>query len=216
MNKNRLFYLNFFIIIVILINIIKPIGDLMQWALFPFDYTFSKIQQELLKREENSNNMDDIMKLMKENELKVLKTDLIDFDIPYGLILKDFPDKYIIMSTSKVKKDTIVINTNKKLLGYVKESFGDRIIVKKIGWNEKDIFGEVQNKDVLIKEKMGMIYIELPEDIKIDTKKINIKLPYYLDDSYVELTGEIISKYADFYIFKPNMIESSVVYFLEE
>ncbi|PWJ85114.1 hypothetical protein C7380_1363 [Oceanotoga teriensis] len=188
----------------------------MQWALFPFDYTFSKIQQELLKREENSNNMDDIMKLMKENELKVLKTDLIDFDIPYGLILKDFPDKYIIMSTSKVKKDTIVINTNKKLLGYVKESFGDRIIVKKIGWNEKDIFGEVQNKDVLIKEKMGMIYIELPEDIKIDTKKINIKLPYYLDDSYVELTGEIISKYADFYIFKPNMIESSVVYFLEE
>ncbi|BBE31871.1 hypothetical protein OSSY52_20120 [Tepiditoga spiralis] len=217
MFKNKIFYLNIFIVLTIMINIYKPIGNIVQWVSYPFNYVFSKLQEEILIRDSRAESLKNILSIISSNKIQLKKGENLKFSIPYGIILKEEYKYLIVHSNEKVSKNSFVIDDEGNLIGFSEKTYSNRIIVKKLGWGTNEIFGEIGGYDVLIKEDNGNLFVELPQ--KINEKILTITLPYYIDTinkKKVILTGKIISKYGEMYLFKPLKFKGILAYFLEE
>ena len=217
MLKNKIFYLNIFIVLTIMLNIYKPIGNIVQWVSYPFNYVFSKFQEEILIRNSRSESLKNILSIISSNKIQLKQGGKVQFSIPYGIILKEEYKYLIVHSNKTVQKNSFVIDDEGNLIGFSEKNYSNRIIVKKLGWGTNEIFGEIGGYDVLIKEDNGNLFVELPQ--KTDQKILTITLPYYIDSvnkKKVILTGTIVSKYGEMYLFKPLKIKGILAYFLEE
>jgi hypothetical protein len=73
----------------------------------------------------------------------------------------------------------------------------------------------IDDNDILVEEKNGYVYLELPENIEIKEDIVIIKTPFYLEEMPITLQGTISSKIGDNYIFEPSQIDSSTVFIME-
>lgn len=219
MYRKKIYLLNILIIIVIVANIYKPIENYFQWVTFPFDYAFSYLHKEFLAREYNAESLKNIFFQIRDTKIVVKDYEDLKISIPYGVIIKN-ESKYITaVSNEKTKKGSYVTDGNGNLIGFVENIYSERVIIRKLGWGNNEIFGVFNEKDVLIKEYEGMILIELPDDKMFETDKITINLPFYIDSLNgfnTVLVGNLISKYGNFYMFRPSDIKSDIIYFLED
>jgi len=219
MYRKKIYLLNILIIIVIVANIYKPIENYFQWVTFPFDYAFSYLHKEFLSREYNAESLKNIFFQIRDTKIVVKDYEDLKISIPYGVIIKN-ESKYITaVSNEKTKKGSYVTDGDGNLIGFVENIYSERVIIRKLGWGNNEIFGVFNEKDVLIKEYEGMILIELPDDKMFETDKITINLPFYIDSLNgfnTVLVGNLISKYGNFYMFRPSDIKSDIIYFLED
>ncbi|HOO74987.1 MAG TPA: hypothetical protein PLS66_06820 [Tepiditoga sp.] len=219
MYRKKIYLLNILIIIVIVANIYKPIENYFQWVTFPFDYAFSYLHKEFLAREYNAESLKNIFFQIRDTKIVVKDYEDLKISIPYGVIIKN-ESKYITaVSNEKTKKGSYVTDGDGNLIGFVENIYSERVIIRKLGWGNNEIFGVFNEKDVLIKEYEGMILIELPDDKMFETDKITINLPFYIDSLNgfnTVLVGNLISKYGNFYMFRPSDIKSDIIYFLED
>ena len=219
MYRKKIYLLNILIIIVIVANIYKPIENYFQWVTFPFDYAFSYLHKEFLAREYNAESLKNIFFQIRDTKIVVKDYEDLKISIPYGVIVKN-ESKYITaVSNEKTKKGSYVTDGDGNLIGFVENIYSERVIIRKLGWGNNEIFGVFNEKDVLIKEYEGMILIELPDDKMFETDKITINLPFYIDSLNgfnTVLVGNLISKYGNFYMFRPSDIKSDIIYFLED
>ncbi|MGM0639972.1 MAG: hypothetical protein ACQESN_00915 [Thermotogota bacterium] len=213
--KKSLFYLNILIFIIIIANIYKPIEKHIQWVVWPFDMIFSDIYEYVEISKSNNERFVEIEKELKKYEIKTNTEIALDTNSKPGIILFENGKYYRIKTTSKIDINSLVIDTNKNLIGFVESYVKDMAIVKKLGWGDNSFFGILDNNDVFVKENNGDLYIELPEDITLDKKNLLINTPFYIEEQNINIQGEIVSKIGDNYIFSPKQIESSTVFILE-
>ena len=71
--------------------------------------------------------------------------------------------------------------------------------------------------DVLIKENHGDLLVEIPDNyiLSQDNLKLLLDLPFYISEESSKntfLIGDLVSKYGEFYLFKPFRNQSYLVY----
>jgi len=213
--KKSLFYLNILIFIIIIANIYKPIEKHIQWVVLPFDMIFSNISEYVEVSKLNNENFIEIENELKKYEIKTTTDLMLDTNSKPGIILFENGKYYRVKTTKKIDINSLVIDVNKNLIGFVESNINDIAIVKKIGWGYNSFFGVLSDNDVFIEEHYGDLYIELPENINIENTSLTINTPFYIDNQKIYIQGEIVSKIGDNYIFNPIEVESSTVFILE-
>lgn len=219
MRKLPFLFFNFLIIITIISNIFRPIENIFILASYPFDYVFSKISEIHAFRNSNYESMQNIVFLLNSKTIHVADIGDIAFEVPIGLILRNYDMNINVISNSKISKNSLVVDKEANLIGFVDSVYSNRVSVKKLGWGNNQLFGELDGVDVMIKEYKGILLVEVPEDLKLENKEIVIELPYYIDNinnNKVVLLGDFVSKKGDFYIFSQKKLEGYLLYFLEE
>lgn len=214
--KKSLFYLNILVFIIIIANIYKPIENYIQWVVFPFDLAFSNVSEYLEVSEIKNDEMKNIKEQINNYNLKTNGQINIDINTKPGVVLFENGKYYRVKTSKNIKKGSYVIDNNNDLIGFVERSINDIVFVKKIGWGDNQFFAMLNNNDVLVEEHYGDIYIELPDNIKINQKKlVTINTPFYIKDMPINLKGEFLSKIGDKFIFEPTKLNVSTVYIME-
>jgi len=218
--KKKLFFLNLFIILAIFFNLIKSAENIFYWISYPVDFLFSKVQQKFLSAGISADSFDKILETIESSPIRVVDTMEIKLSIPYGIIMFDDLTSFTVAANKKPKLNSLVIDENANLLGFVCGVFSNRVEVKKLGYGKNEFFGEIEGLDVLIKESEGNILVELPENFTFESTQVYINIPKYLlsvSESSTLMTGEFVSQYyANFFLFRSKKASNPVVYFLEE
>lgn len=213
--KKSLFYLNILVFIIIIANIYKPIERYFQWVVFPFEIVFSDIDEYIEISKMKSEKFDEIENELKSYEIEKKNLILVDVNTKPGVILSENGKYLRVKTVNKIDENSIVIDSKENLIGFVESVLNDIVLVKKLGWSENQFFAMIDDKDILVEEKNGYVYLELPENIKIKNDIVKIKTPFYLKEMPITLEGTISSKIGDNYIFEPSQIDSSTVFIME-
>lgn len=213
--KKSLFYLNILVFIIIIANIYKPIENIFQWVVFPFETIFSDIHEYIQISKLNAEDFQKIEKELSSYEIKSKNLILIDVNTKPGVILSENGKYLRVKTVNKVNKNSIVIDSKEHLVGFVENVLNNIVLVKKLGWSDKQFFAVMDNYDILVEEKNGYLYLELPENIEVKKREVEIKTPFYLETIPITLAGKITSKIGDKFIFEPSEIDSSTVFIME-
>ena len=219
MKRNYFLFLNILLILVIISNLFNPIEKIFQWITYPFDYVFSKLNFEMQMRKSNAESLKNILFIINDQNILLKETEDFQFEIPFGIILNKNDREILATANSKIKKNSKVIDENGVLVGFVEHIFSDRVIIRRLGWGNNEIFGTLNNVDVMIMEKSGTLYIELPENLEVGEETVFINLPYYvesIDNKNMAVAGKIISRSKELFIFEKKELDSILIYYFEE
>ncbi len=138
--------------------------------------------------------------------------------IYYGIILRETNRNFTVLTRdNNIDENYLVVNEEGILLGFVEKVYSNNILVRKIGWGNQILFGRVENLDVLIKENHGDLLVEIPDNYILSQDNLNLllDLPFYISEESSKntfLIGDLVSKYGEFYLFKPFRNQSYLVY----
>lgn len=220
MKELAILYLVILIFFSVFTNLFQGLEIFLNTLTYPFDMAFSQMHAKIESRNFNEETLNNILANLDKNPIFIVESKNIDnmnLKVPYGIILSETNRNFTILSNNNdIKKDWLVVSEDGTLLGFVENSHSNKIIVKKLGWGNQEFFGKTENVDVLVKEYNGNLLVELPEDFHLTDSFLEIDFPFYvkaLEGNNPIITGEIVSKFEDFYIFNPIKNENFLVYF---
>jgi hypothetical protein len=221
MKESAILYLVILIFFSVFTNLFQGLENFLITLTYPFDIAFSQLHAKIESRNFNEESLNNILDNLDKKPIFIVESkniDNINLKIPYGIILTETNRNFTVLSNENgIKKDWLVVSEDGTLLGFVENSYSNKIIVKKLGWGNQEFFGKTGNVDVLVKEYNGNLLVELPEDFHLTDSFLEIDFPFYVktfEDNNTIITGEIVSKFGDFYLFNTIKNENSLVYFL--
>jgi len=221
----RYFGILFLVILVfisILFNTFQNLGGTLDPLTYPLDMVFSFFHSKIAERGANAEQISNILDELKKQPLYLIESknnENIDLTIPRGIILSETNRSFYVLTGSEnnLGKGYLAVSNDGILVGFVERIFSDRVEVRKLGWGNQEFFGKIGVVDVLIKEDKGNLLVEIPDnyDVLLE-KQLSIDLPTYVKSEEKEgvfLSGEIVSKFGDLYLFNPVAIDDFLVYF---
>ncbi|PNS01564.1 hypothetical protein X927_00170 [Petrotoga mexicana DSM 14811] len=183
---------------------------------------FSLFHSKISERNVSAEKISSILDELKKEPLYIIESkssENIDLTIPRGIILNETNRSFNVLTSNEgnLEKGYLAVSTDGNLLGFVENTFSDRVVVRKLGWGNQQFFGKIGVVDVLIKEDKGNLLVEIPDNYKVVMEEyLKIDLPAYVktvEKEGILLSGEIVSKYGDLYLFNPVVIDDFLVYF---
>ncbi|WP_233187710.1 hypothetical protein [Petrotoga sp. 9T1HF07.CasAA.8.2] len=183
---------------------------------------FSTLHFKVSERNASAEKISSILDELKKQPIYIIESkeiENVDLTIPRGIILSETERSFNVLTSNEgnLDKGYLAVSTDGNLLGFVENTFSDRVVVRKLGWGNQDFFGKIGFVDVLIREDKGNLLVEIPDNYNvIMDEHLNIDLPNYVKSGEKEgifLSGEIVSKYGDLYLFNPVTIDGFLVYF---
>ncbi|HOB15885.1 MAG TPA: hypothetical protein PLO45_07500 [Defluviitoga sp.] len=223
MKNSSLFFLAVIIFVSILFNLFSNALNVVETLMFPCDFLFSNLYSKIESRSLTEDKLKSIMHIVEEEPFFIIESKEVknlNMSIPWGIILKETNRTLTILTSGdKINENYLVVNENGVLLGFVEKVYSNNVLVRKVGWGNQRFFGRIHNLDVLIKENRGDILVEIPDDYRLphDDLKLFLDFPFYLknrneNEEAAFLVGDLVSKYGEFYLFKPYRNESFVVF----
>jgi len=215
-------FLVILIFISILFNTFESLGGTLDPLTYPFDMVFSLFHSKILERNASAERISSILEELKKQPIYLIESknsENIDLTIPRGIILSETNRSFNVLTSNEgnLEKGYLAVSTDGNLLGFVENMFSDRVVVRKLGWGNQQFFGKIGVVDVLIKEDKGNLLVEIPDNYNVVMDEhLNMDLPAYVKGGEKEgifLSGEIVSKYGDLYLFNPVVIDDFLVYF---
>jgi hypothetical protein len=215
-------FLVILIFISILFNTFESLGGILKPLTYPVDMLFSTLHFKISERNASGEKISNILDEIKKQPIYLIESkeiENVDLTIPRGIILSETERSFNVLTSNEgnLEKGYLAVSTDGNLLGFVENTFSDRVVVRKLGWGNQDFFGKIGVVDVLIKEDKGNLLVEIPDNYNvIMDEHLNMDLPDYVKSGEKEgifLSGEIVSKYGDLYLFNPVMIDDFLVYF---
>lgn len=215
-------FLVILIFISILFNTFENLGGILDPLTYSFDMVFSLFHSKISERNASAEKISSILDELKKEPLYIIESkssENIDLTIPRGIILNETNRSFNVLTSNEgnLEKGYLAVSTDGNLLGFVENTFSDRVVVRKLGWGNQQFFGKIGVVDVLIKEDKGNLLVEIPDNYKVVMEEyLKIDLPAYVKSVEKEgifLSGEIVSKYGDLYLFNPVVIDDFLVYF---
>lgn len=215
-------FLVILIFISILFNTFESLGGTLDPLTYPFDMVFSLFHSKISERNASAERISSILDELKKQPIYLIESknsENIDLTIPRGIILSETNRSFNVLTSNEgnLEKGYLAVSTEGNLLGFVENMFSDRVVVRKLGWGNQQFFGKIGVVDVLIKEDKGNLLVEIPDNYNIVMDEhLNMDLPAYAKGGEKEgifLSGEIVSKYGDLYLFNPVVIDDFLVYF---
>jgi len=215
-------FLVILIFISILFNTFESLGGTLDPLTYPFDMVFSLFHSKISERNASAERISSILDELKKQPIYLIESknsENIDLTIPRGIILSETNRSFNVLTSNEgnLEKGYLAVSTEGNLLGFVENMFSDRVVVRKLGWGNQQFFGKIGVVDVLIKEDKGNLLVEIPDNYNVVMDEhLNMDLPAYVKDGEKEgifLSGEIVSKYGDLYLFNPVVIDDFLVYF---
>ncbi|PNR97407.1 hypothetical protein X929_03210 [Petrotoga olearia DSM 13574] len=210
------------IFISILFNTFENLRVILDPLTYPVDMVFSLFHSKILERGSSAEKISSILDELNKKPLYLIESknsENIDLTIPRGIILSATNRNFNVLTNneSNLEKGYLAVSTDGILLGFVENMFSDRVVVRKLGWGDQQFFGKIGIVDVLIKEDKGNLLVEIPDNYNVVMEQhLKIDLPAYVKGGEKEsifLSGEIVSKYGDLYLFNPVKINDFLVYF---
>ncbi|KUK83820.1 MAG: Uncharacterized protein XD96_0161 [Petrotoga mobilis] len=215
-------FLVILIFITILFNTFENLRVILEPLTYPVDLVFSLFHSKILERDASAEKITSILDELDKQPLYLIESqnsENKDLTIPRGIILNETNRSFSLLTNNKsnLGKGYLAVSTDGILLGFVENIFSDRVVVRKLGWGDQHFFGKIGVVDVLIKEDKGNLLVEIPDNYNVVMEEhLKIDLPAYVkgvEKEGIFLSGEIVSKYGDLYLFNPVTIDDFLVYF---
>lgn len=223
MKNVGLLFLTLLIFITIFFNVfINAFSNIMEIIMFPSDFLFSHLYSILESRSMSEKKLESILQSVHKEPFFIVESKKVEDEgigIEYGIILKETNRNFTVLTRDdNIDENYLVVNEDGILLGFVEKVYSNNILVRKIGWGNQIFFGKVDNIDVLVKENRGEILVEIPDNKYIlsqDNLQLVLDFPFYINKESSDGTfiiGDLVSKYGEFYLFKPIKNQSYLVY----
>ncbi|WP_144403505.1 hypothetical protein [Defluviitoga tunisiensis] len=222
MRHAGLLFLTLLIFITIFFNLfINASSNIVEIIMFPGNYLFSRLYSKIESRSVSEEILNSVLQSVQRNPFFIVEDKNVEdkgIGIYYGIILRETNRNFTVLTRdNNIDENYLVVNEEGILLGFVEKVYSNNILVRKIGWGNQILFGRVENLDVLIKENHGDLLVEIPDNyiLSQDNLKLLLDLPFYISEESSKntfLIGDLVSKYGEFYLFKPFRNQSYLVY----
>ena len=222
MRHAGLLFLTLLIFITIFFNLfINASSNIVEIIMFPGNYLFSRLYSKIESRRVSEEILNSVLQSVQRNPFFIVEDKNVEdkgISIYYGIILRETNRNFTVLTRdNNIDENYLVVNEEGILLGFVEKVYSNNILVRKIGWGNQILFGRVENLDVLIKENHGDLLVEIPDNYILSQDNLNLllDLPFYISEESSKntfLIGDLVSKYGEFYLFKPFRNQSYLVY----